>query len=294
MLKIESIVKYYKNVKGVENLSLNLSAGSTIGIIGINGSGKTTLFRVLLGLLNADSGTVTFKNKPLSAYPNKLLGYLPEERSLYKDLKVIDQVMLLGRLKNMSDTEIEERLDYYLNFLKISKYKFNQISKLSKGNQQKVQIICALIHDPQVIILDEPLSGLDVVNVSLLKELIYKLKKENKYILMSSHQFEHIEEFCDGLIILKSGDVMFEGSVEDLINLSTSMYITLSKEVGKLYELDERIISLKTDNRNITFELSNKDDATALFKEIIDKENIENISISRPSIETIVKEYELV
>lgn len=294
MLKIENLTKYYRNVKGCENVSLSLSAGKTIGIIGINGSGKTTMFRVLLSLLNADTGQITFKNQDISRYPNNLFGYLPEERSLYKDLKVFDQVMLLGRLKGMSDSLIEKRLDYYLNFLKISKYKYNIIGKLSKGNQQKVQIICALVHDPQIIILDEPLSGLDVVNVTLLKSLIYKLKEEKKYILMSSHQFEHIEEFCDDLIILKSGDVMFQGSVSDLIKLSDSMYITVEKNIGDLYKEDNRIVGMSYDNRHYTFEISNQKDASTLFSEINVNQDVKSITLAKPSIEVIVKEHNLV
>lgn len=289
MLKVENLTKYYKDVKGVENLSLTLEKGKTTGIIGINGSGKTTMFRVLLGLLNEDSGIITFNHKNIREYPNSLFGYLPEERSLYKDLKVIDQVLLLGRLKNMNDRLIEERLDTYLDFLKISKYKFSIIGKLSKGNQQKIQIICALIHDPKVIILDEPLSGLDVINVSLLKNLIHKLKAEEKYILMSSHQFAHIEEFCDDLIILKRGDTMFSGSVKELISMSEAVFIKVEKEIGIQYVSHDSIIGVREDVRFLELKVKNRKEANDLFKEIMNKDKPINISLNEASIEDIVR-----
>lgn len=294
MLRIDNLTKYYKNTKGIENLSLILNEGNTIGIIGINGSGKTTMFRVLLGLLNEDSGTITFKGKPLRTYPNSICGYLPEERSLYKDLTVIDQVMFLGRLKSIEDNLIESRLEYYLDFLEISKYKFSKIGKLSKGNQQKIQLICALIHDPKIIILDEPLSGLDVMNVSLLKKLIHKLKKEGKYILMSSHQFAHIEEFCDDLIILKLGDTMFRGSVKELISMSEAVYLRVEKEIGLNYINEEHVIGLREDVRYLELKISNQREANKLFTLIMNNDKPSNIRLSEASIEDIVKEHNLI
>ncbi len=294
MLIVSEITKYYKKTKGIENLSFSLTSGKALGIIGINGSGKTTTFRVLLGLLKADHGTMTFKEKDLKDQPINLLGYLPEERSLYKDLTVYDHIMFLGKLKNIEESVIIERLETYLITLKISRYKYARIGQLSKGNQQKIQIICALIHEPQIIILDEPLSGLDIINVELLKKLINDLKAKGKYILLSSHQFEHIEEFCDELIILKDGNVKYYGSIEHLISLSKYYYLTVDKVIGLKYVDNEAIVDSKISGKLIQLIVNNKESLDIIFNQIIKKEQVLNISIQQASIESVVKEHTLI
>ena len=293
MLEVNKITKYYKRVKGIENLSFTLSKGEALGIIGINGSGKTTTFRILLRLLKADSGTILFNKKNLKDSAINLFGYLPEERSLFKDLSVFNQVMFLGRLKKMKDEEIEENLNYYLNKLEIAKYKYTNIYKLSKGNQQKVQIICALIHDPKVVILDEPLSGLDIINVELLKRLIKDLKRKGKYVLLSSHQFKHIEEFCENVIILKSGNVMYSGSIESLVDQSDFRYLLVDKEVGLKYIDKEYIKQSKSINKLIEFKIE-KADAKKLFEEIVLKESYDSISLKKANVEAVVREKSLI
>lgn len=178
--------------------------------------------------------------------------------------------------------------------MKIADYKYTKINKLSKGNQQKVQILCALIHEPSILILDEPLSGLDVINVEILKKLINDLKSQGKYILLSSHQFEHIEEFCDDIIILKKGDVQYEGSVMDLINSSQYHYLNVDKEVGLNYIDDEHVVEFKVKGKLIQLKIDDRSQRDKLFKRIIANENVNNISIEQASIEIIVKERELI
>ena len=294
MLVVNEITKYYKKTKGVENLSFKLKSGKALGIIGINGSGKTTTFRVLLGLLKADNGSMTFKGEELKKHPINLLGYLPEERSLYKDLTVFDHIMFLGRLKKIEESVIIERLETYLKTLKISKYKYAKINQLSKGNQQKIQIICALIGDPQVVILDEPLSGLDIINVQLLKRLINDLKARGKYILLSSHQFEHIEEFCDELIILKAGNVQYYGSVKNLISLSKYYYLTVDLKVGLKYIEEEAVVESKISGKLIQLIINDKNSLEHIFNKIIKEEQVDNIAISQASIESVIREHKLI
>ena len=294
MLNIEGITKYYKKTKGVENLSFKLDSGKALGIIGINGSGKTTTFRVLLGLLKPDRGRMIFNNKEISKHPATLLGYLPEERSLYRDLTLIEHVLFLGKLKKVSEEDIIKRLDKLLVELQISKYKYTKISKLSKGNQQKIQIICAIIHNPEIIILDEPLSGLDIINVELLKRLINKLKCDGKYVLLSSHQFEHIEEFCDDLIILKNGNVQYYGSVADLINMSKHHYLIVDKDIGIKYLDNDIIVDSKVSGNEIMLQFENKEFLNNIFSQILEKEDYKNISIKQATIEMVVKENSLI
>lgn len=292
MLIAKGITKYYKDVIGIKDFELSLNKGEALGIIGVNGSGKTTFFKVLLGLLNADSGTIHFKGKNIKQLSNSLLGYLPEERCLYKDLKVIDHVLFLGRLKGMEDETILERLDVLLSTLKIPLYKYTHINKLSKGNQQKVQIICALIHDPKIIILDEPLSGLDIVNVNLLKRLIHQLKSEGKYILLSSHQFDHIEQFCEHLIILKKGVITYKGELEKLIKTHASFHIRMSKSLSEYYVDIIQFIGMKDNGRYLDFEIENKELAYKQFKKIVNEQEQQSISLIESDIETIVREQD--
>lgn len=294
MLIAENVTKYYKDHLALNELNLSLEAGSGLGIIGVNGSGKTTFFKVLLGLLKADGGTIKFKGKRVSEHPNSILGYLPEERCLYKDLIVVDHVLFLGRLKGMNDTLIIERLDKLLAYLKIPHYKFSKINKLSKGNQQKVQIICALIHDPQIIILDEPLSGLDIVNVNLLKSLIHDLKRQGKYILLSSHQFDHIEQFCEHLIILKNGNTTYRGSLDELITSHSSFHIRMNKNLSEKYIDKIEHISLKDKGRYVEFEIANKALGYEQFKKIVTEEENEAISLVESDIEQIVREKDYI
>lgn len=294
MLKAANITKYYRKNKGIENFNMEVSSGKAIGIIGINGSGKTTFFKVLTGLLNKDSGTITYNDKCISEYDNSLTGYLPEERSLYKDLTVIQHLLFLGRLKNMQDSDIIHKLDTYLKVLNIPQYKYATISRLSKGNQQKVQIICALIHDPKILVLDEPLSGLDIVNVNILKKLIDQLKRENKIILLASHQFEHIEHFCEELIILKNGDTMFNGTISELKSKSTLRYLRVPKDIGDKYMSTIQYQNIEINHAFYEFEISDENVAYNCLKEIVSKEAQSSISLSEPSIEQIVKEYKLV
>lgn len=294
MLEAKNIVKYYKKVKAVENLSFKLNSGKALGLIGINGSGKTTTFRVLLGLLKADSGNITFKSKPISDYPISLFGYLPEERSLYKELTVFDQIMFLGRLKQMDDESIIQRMEDYLISLNIAEYKYTQINKLSKGNQQKVQILCSIIHDPSIIILDEPLSGLDIINVDLLTKLINDLKHAGKYILLSSHQFEHIEQFCDSLIILKKGKVVYSGNIEELISKSKYHYLLVDKDIGSKYLSNQSIVDYQIIGKLIRFKIDSLSSRNSLFHKILKNEEVKNLAIEEANIETIVKEQQLI
>lgn len=294
MLKVENVSKYYKDKLALKDFSISLEKSKAIGVIGVNGSGKTTFFKVLLNLLEKDSGFISFKGKSICSYPNALLGYLPEERSLYKDLTVYDQVMLLGRLKNIPDETIESNLNDLLKELNVKEYKNMTIGKLSKGNQQKIQIICALIHDPEIVILDEPLSGLDIVNVNLLKKLIHKLKKQGKYILLSSHQFEHIEEFCEDIIILKKGFTSFNGSIKSLINDSKTLYIRLSESLKDKYINEIDHIALSASGSFYNFEIANKEYAKKMFKIIVNKETPDNISLHNPSLASIVRENDYI
>lgn len=216
MLKVENVTKYYKKNCAVDNLSFEVKKGEIFGLLGENGAGKTTTFRIIMGLLDSDSGEATLDGKKIDYDITDHVGYLPEERSLMKKMTVKEQVIFYGILKGMEAKEIEKKLEALLKEFGIEEYMNRKISELSKGNQQKIQFITSFINDPKLLILDEPFSGLDPINVELFKNKIRELVKKGTSIIFSSHQLEHIEEFCQKIVILSKGKVVISGDVDKI------------------------------------------------------------------------------
>ena len=205
MLKVENVRKKYGDLVAVDNLSFEVADGEIFGLLGLNGAGKTTTFRMIMNLLDDYEGTILLDNEKVSYKTTDKIGFLTEERSLLTKLTVLEQVIYYGVLKGMPEDKIEKELDYWLDIFKIKEYKNKKIKELSKGNQQKIQFITAIIHHPKLLILDEPFSGLDPVNVELFKSVILKLKQEGTSIIFSSHRMEHVELFCEKLVVLVKG-----------------------------------------------------------------------------------------
>lgn len=220
---LKNVSKSYGSTMAVNNLSFNVKSGEIFGLLGHNGAGKTTTLRIISGIIDDYEGEV---------YINGKIGYLPEERGLYKDEKVKDVLNFFGELSGMDKNTIEKRMEYYLNKLKIDKYKNSKIKTLSKGNQQKIQFLVSIIHNPDIVILDEPFSGLDVINLNLFKNIIFELKNEGKSIVLSTHQLEKIERFCDRILILKEGKTIHYGRLDEICQNKT-VYIEYL-ENGKL------------------------------------------------------------
>ncbi len=216
MLKVKSVVKTFGNLVAVDHLSFQVEDGEIFGLLGENGAGKTTTFRMILGLLEPDSGTVLLDGKRIDYTITDKIGYVTEERSLLTKMTVKEQILYYGALKGMEENEILKELDKWLKHFEIESYKEKKIKELSKGNQQKVQFISAVIHHPKLLILDEPFTGLDPINVRMMKDAIYQLKKEKTSIIFSSHQMEYIEEFCEKLIILVKGKKILDGELEEI------------------------------------------------------------------------------
>ncbi len=216
MLKVENITKYYNKVKAVDNLSFTVGKGEIFGLLGENGAGKTTTFRIILGLINASSGKVTLDGKEIDYNITDKIGYVTEERSLLTKMTVKDQILLYGVLKGMSEDNILKEMRKWLKKFQISDYENRKIKELSKGNQQKIQFIAAVINKPKLLILDEPFSGLDPINVEMLKKAIIELQETGCSIIFSSHQMEQIEDFCEKLVILSHGKVVVSGYLKDI------------------------------------------------------------------------------
>lgn len=216
MLKVENVTKYYGTNLAVDHLSFTVKSGEIFGLLGSNGAGKTTTFRMIMGLLDSSSGSITLDGKLIDYNMTDKIGFVTEERSLLTKMTVKEQVIYYGRLKGLSEDEILKRLDAWLEKFKIMDYKNRKIKELSKGNQQKIQFIAAVINEPKLLILDEPFTGLDPINVAQLKEAIYELQKKGCSIIFSSHQMEHIEQFCEKLLILVKGKPVLEGYLKDI------------------------------------------------------------------------------
>jgi ABC-2 type transport system ATP-binding protein len=229
-LQVKQLVKQYGGKAVVNDISLEASTGKAFGLLGGNGAGKTTTIRSILGLLDYDAGEVYWKGKSILAN-RPSIGYLPEERGLYPKEKVSEQLIYFARLEGMSKQNATKSMKHWLERLGISEYENKQVEQLSKGNQQKVQIITALIHDPELLILDEPFSGLDPVNSDLLASVVKEQLKEGKTIIFSSHQMGHVEQFCEDICILKRGQIMVSGNLRDIKSSYGRHNLVLRSEV---------------------------------------------------------------
>ena len=215
VLEMKDINKSFGAKEVLKGVSFRAEGGCAFGLLGRNGAGKTTSIRILMDVFPADSGQVLLDGKPVD-YSKIGLGYLPEERGLYPKKLIGEQLVYLARLKGMGKKAAEQAVDFWLKRLGMEEHKNKRLDTLSKGNQQKIQLITALAHDPEIIVLDEPFSGLDPVNAQLLKDVVKEQIGKGKIVLFSSHQMNYIEEFCDSIAILHQGEVVLSGNLRDI------------------------------------------------------------------------------
>ena len=287
MLKVEGVSKYYGNFKAVDNLSFEVKPGEIFGLLGVNGAGKTTTFRMIMGLLEPDSGSITLNGKKIDYDVTDKIGFLTEERSLLTKLTVKDQCLFYGALKGMRDNDILNRLDYLLNKFGISEYKDKKIKELSKGNQQKIQFITAIINNPELLILDEPFTGLDPFNVELFEKEILEMAEKGSMIIFSSHRMEHVELFCKKLVVLVKGKPVLEGYLDEIKTKYQKKNILIRGDVTKK-ELEEVEGVLEVNKKATEYEvkISSADIVPAVFKKIA-KKNITKFVVEEPSLNEI-------
>ena len=298
MLKVENVTKYYDDNLAVDNLSFEVNDGEIFGLLGVNGAGKTTTFRMILGLIDKNKGNINLDGKKIDYSVTDKIGFLTEERSLMLKLTVKEQAIYYGTLKGMKEKDILKKLDYYLEKFKISEYKNRKIKELSKGNQQKIQFICAIINDPKLLILDEPFSGLDPLNVEDFMKVIREFRDKGTSIIFSSHRMEHVELFCEKLVILVKGKSVLSGSLKEIkknyqkkniiIDASVDENILRSlkgvEEVNKVS--DEFIVKIKSDKyiKNV-FDYVKECDNVLKF-------SVEDASLNEIFVETVGGLYE--
>lgn len=288
MLKVENITKYYNKTKAVDNLSFTIEKGEIFGLLGENGAGKTTTFRIILGLINASSGNVTLDGKKIDYSLTDKIGYVTEERSLLTKMTVKDQILLYGVLKGMSEDNILKEMRKWLKKFQISDYENRKIKELSKGNQQKIQFIAAVINKPKLLILDEPFSGLDPINVEMLKKAIIELQETGCSIIFSSHQMEQIEDFCEKLVILSHGKVVVAGYLKDIKNEYRKKNILLRGDnlpLDKIRKL-KGVISLEEHRGEYLVKIESLDIADSIFK-IVKNYNITKYDVTEPTLNEI-------
>ena len=216
MLELSNITKRFNRKMAIDEVSLNLKSGEIFGLLGPNGAGKTTLIRIINRIIEHDKGTVRFKGNLMQQKDLAFIGYLPEERGLYKNMTVEAHARFLGALRGMTKKDCDNALDYWCNKFDIRDWRKKRIEELSKGMAQKVQFMCAVLHEPELLILDEPFSGFDPVNVELIKQELLEMKMKGKTILISTHNMRSVEEICDRVALINQSKKVLEGTVAEL------------------------------------------------------------------------------
>lgn len=288
MLKVEHVTKYYGDFRAVNDISFEIKEGEIFGLLGVNGAGKTTTFRMIMGLLDKNEGKITLDGKNIDYSITDQIGFLTEERSLLPSKTVLEQAIYYGVLKGLTPKEVETRLDEYLKEFNIEDYKNKKIKELSKGNQQKIQFIISVLHNPKLLILDEPFSGLDPINVEMFKKVIMRLKKENKIIIFSSHMMEHIEYFCDSLIILVKGNIVLSGKLskikEDYRRKNIKVIADLDEEEVKKVK---GVLSIEKNKEEYTIKIEDVSYVHNVFKSLNKCKNVVKFVVEEPTLNEI-------
>ncbi|SIT90873.1 ABC-2 type transport system ATP-binding protein [Edaphobacillus lindanitolerans] len=287
-LQLEHVTKRFGDFTAVDDLSLTVGEGTMYGFLGANGAGKTTTFRMILGLLTPTGGTIRWKGKPITYSTSHEIGYLPEERGLYPKMKVEDQLSFLGELRGMKKNDAKAAIRKWLERFEVPQYQSKKVEELSKGNQQKIQVIASLMHNPELLILDEPFSGLDPVNVEMLKGAVKEFRDAGATIVFSSHRMDHVEELCEQLSIIDHGKQVVKGSLREVkrsfgrqnVRIRSDYDITGLQAVSGVrnssYALDGAV-----------FQVADDETADRLLQEALKSGPVRHFSIEEPSLQDI-------
>ena len=288
MLKVENVTKYYGDFLAVKNLNFSINEGEIFGLLGINGAGKTTTFRMITGLLDKTNGEITLNGKPIDYTVTDKIGFLTEERSLLTKLTVKEQALFYGQLKGMTKKKVESELDKLLERFHITEYKDRKIKELSKGNQQKVQFIMSILHNPSLLILDEPFSGLDPINIELFKQVILEYKNNGSMIIFSSHRMDHVEYFCEKLLILVKGETVLEGKLKDIKHDYKKKNIKIIGDVKKEELLKiNGVLKVEKSGQEYIVSVKEKNYVNDVFDYIKTKKNVEKFVVEEPTLNEI-------
>ena len=289
-LEIKNIYKSFGSKKVLKGVSFFAESGEAFGLLGRNGAGKTTSIRILMDVFAPENGEVLIDGKPVD-YDKIRIGYLPEERGLYPKKKIIDQLVYFAELNGMSKRDAVKAVDYWLKRLKMSEHRNKRLDTLSKGNQQKIQLITALAHNPQIIILDEPFSGLDPVNAMLLKDIVKEQIEKGKIVLFSSHQMNYIEEFCSKIGIINNGEMVLQGSLHDIKrNYVRDRLVVRTEYPEKIIQKLGSQCTAK-ESGELIVKLKSAEDKQRMMRELTDNFDIDEIKVYEPSLNDIFVQY---
>lgn len=285
-LILKDVSKTFAGKRVVDKISLTLDQPGVYGLLGTNGAGKTTTIRMLLGIITKDSGEITWNGAPVDRKTVNF-GYLPEERGVYPKVKIFDQLMYFAELKGMSRESATSAIQKWAKRLKVEEYLEQPAEKLSKGNQQKIQFMTAVIHDPDLVVLDEPFSGLDPVNTDILKNIIIDLVRQGKFVIMSAHQMATIEEFFTDILILNRGKAVLQGNLKDI----KSTYPANRVQIDTNESIDQHLKNFKIENsknNQYTLKITDEKSAHELLQKLVDhKVQINKFEIMKPTLNDI-------
>ncbi len=290
VLELRNIEKSFGEKKVLTGVSFKAESGKAFGLLGRNGAGKTTSIRILMDVFPANGGEVMMDGKPIN-HSKVQIGYLPEERGLYPKKIIIDQLTYFAELKGMSHKAAVKEVDYWLERLSMTEYRNKRLDTLSKGNQQKIQLITALAHDPDIVILDEPFSGLDPVNAMLLKDVVKEQIAKGKIVLFSSHQMSYIEEFCDSIAILNAGKVALHGDLHDIKRNYVRDRLVVRTEYPDKVKADFGTACTVMDNGDLMIQLSSAEEKKPVMKRLVQNYDIDEVKVFEPSLNDIFVEY---
>ena len=273
IIEVKSLKKYFASQKAVDDISFDIKQGSIFGLLGPNGAGKTTLIRMITGIFYPDSGEILLNEKKFDPINDIVkIGYMPEERGLYKKMKIGEQAIYLARLKGMSKTDAMKNIKYWFEKLEMESWWNKKVEDLSKGMSQKLQFVTTVLHQPQLIILDEPFSGLDPVNANLIKEEIFNLANNGTTIIFSTHRMEQVEEICDHIILVNKGKKIIDGTVEQIKQDFKEDIYTLNGELPNEEISSSLFKVIQQSPKQLLLKLQNDASTNDLLKYFIDKQ----------------------
>lgn len=297
-LLLENVTKRFGEFTAVDDLMLEIPEKEIYGFLGANGAGKTTTFRMILGLLDQSEGKITWNGRKVDYSISPEIGYLPEERGLYPKMKVSEQIVYLARLRGMTKRDALNELEQWLERFKVPENKMKKIEELSKGNQQKIQFIAAVLHKPKLLILDEPFSGLDPVNVELLKEAVKDIKESGTTILFSSHRMEHVEELCQNLCIMHKGKPVVQGDLKEIKRSFGKKNVIVHSDFDLTFLRSiPGVVKMKEMTEGVELQVESEAIAENVFNEVVSKGFVRKFELEEPSlndifIEKVGKSYE--
>jgi ABC-2 type transport system ATP-binding protein len=287
-LLLNNVTKRFGKHTAVNNLSLEIPENEMFGFLGGNGAGKTTTFRMILGLLERTSGDISWNGEKIDYDKSSIIGYLPEERGLYPKLKVKEQIVYLARLRGMNKREAADELHKWLDRFEVPEYIDKKVEELSKGNQQKIQFISAVIHKPRLLILDEPFSGLDPINVEMLKEAVVDLKNQGTSIVFSSHRMDHVEELCEHVCILQKGTPVVQGSLREIKRSFGKKNLIIHADIPLDFLRDfHGVVRYKQTMEGCLLQITDENISQNIFSELQGKGFVRKFELEEPSLNDI-------